>query len=90
MAARKKKVSDGKEEEIDILKHELVPEHRILAEAEKEKILEKFDIAARQLPRIQLSDPVAKRLGAKIGDVLEIKRKSPTAGVSLYYRHVVA
>lgn len=79
-----------KEKEIDILKNELVPEHKILSEEEKQKLMDKYNITARQLPRILVTDPVVKQIDAKIGDVLEVKRKSPTAGVSLYYRHVVA
>ncbi len=77
------------EKEIDVLRHELVPEHRIISEGEKEKVLEKFNITAKQLPKILGADPVVKQTGAKIGDVLEIKRKSQTAGESLYYRVVV-
>ncbi len=78
------------EKEIDVLKHELVPEHKILSEDEKEKLLKKFDISARQLPRILSADPSVKAMNAKIGDVLEVKRKSLSAGVAVYYRHVVA
>ncbi len=90
MAARKNKISDIKEKDIDVLKNELVPEHKILSDEEKQKLMDKYNITARQLPRILVTDPVVKQIDAKIGDVLEIKRKSMTAGVSLYYRHVVA
>lgn len=76
------------EKEIDVLKHELVPEHRVLSGGEKEAVLEKFNITAKQLPKILSTDPAAKQIGAKIGDVLEIKRKSQTAGEAIYYRHV--
>jgi len=97
LAAKKKKISapeaniPGKNErEIDVLKHELVPEHRILADGERDNLLEKFNIAAKQLPKIPGADPVAKAAGAKIGDVLEITRKSISAGVAVYYRLVIA
>lgn len=79
-----------KEREINILKHELVPEHRILSAEEKEKLLEKHNISIKQLPKILSGDPVAEKIDAKTGDILEIKRKSPTAGIIMYYRHVVA
>lgn len=85
----KDKVSHTKEKEINILKHELVPEHRILSKEEKEKFLERFNITARQLPKILITDAVVQQIGAKEGDVLEIKRKSPTAGITLYYRYVI-
>lgn len=90
LAARKNKISDVKEKDIDVLKNELVPEHRILSDEEKQKLLEKYNITAKQLPRILATDPVVKQIDSKIGDVLEIKRKSKTAGMSLYYRFVVA
>lgn len=90
MAEHKDKVSDINEKEINVLKHELVPEHRILSDGEREKLLEKFDITAKQLPKILSADPVVKGTGAKVGDVLEITRKSLSAGVAVYYRLVVA
>lgn len=78
------------EKEINVLKHELVPEQRILSDGEREKLLEKLDITARQLPKILSADPVVKEMDAKAGDVLEITRKSLSAGVAVYYRLVVA
>jgi DNA-directed RNA polymerase subunit H len=73
----------------DVLKHELVPKHEILSEEEKKELLKKYGISLKQLPRILLSDPVIKSLGAKVGDVIRITRKSETAGESIYYRVVV-
>ncbi|MBU3957496.1 MAG: DNA-directed RNA polymerase subunit H [Nanoarchaeota archaeon] len=97
MAAKKNKTGapevslPGKNErEINVLKHELVPAHRILADGERENLLEKFNIVAKQLPKILSADPVVKAADAKVGDVLEITRKSLSAGVAVYYRLVVA
>jgi len=75
--------------EFDVFTHELVPEHRILSEEEREALLKKYRIKISQLPQIRVSDPAVVALGAKPGDVLEIKRKSPTAGYYYYYRLVV-
>lgn len=75
--------------EVNILKHALVPEHTILSEEEKNKLLEKYNITLKQLPKIFLSDPVVKAKDAKPGDVLRILRKSPVAGTTEYYRLVV-
>ncbi|KPU63157.1 DNA-directed RNA polymerase subunit H [Thermococcus sp. MV5] len=72
-----------------IFDHVLVPEHRVLNEEEKEELLKKYNIKPSQLPQIKASDPVVQALEAKVGDVIEIKRKSPTAGVYYYYRIVV-
>ncbi|NJF26054.1 DNA-directed RNA polymerase subunit H [Thermococcus sp. Bubb.Bath] len=75
--------------EFNVFMHELVPEHRILGEEEREELLKKYRIKLSQLPQILASDPAAVELEAKPGDVIEIKRKSPTAGVYYYYRLVV-
>lgn len=42
------------------------------------------------LPYIWSQDPVAKWIGAKPGDIVEIMRKSRTAGSTPYYRFCVA
>jgi len=79
-----------KKDEINILKHELVPKHRILNEEEKKKLLEKYGIKLRGLPRISIKDPVIVAIEAKVHDVIEITRKSGTAGETKYYRLVVS
>lgn len=77
-----------KETNINILRHELVPEHIILKEEEKKALLEKYQITETQLPKIFTTDAVVKAIGAKKGDIIKIKRKSPTAGETIYYRLV--
>jgi len=42
-----------------------------------------------QFPKILKSDPVVNILGAKIGDLIKIIRKSETAKESVYYRVVI-
>jgi len=46
-------------------------------------------VESAQLPKIHITDPVVKETGAKVGDVLKILRKSPTAGESAFYRLVI-
>ncbi|BFI73463.1 DNA-directed RNA polymerase subunit H (EC 2.7.7.6) [Nanoarchaeota archaeon] len=75
--------------EIDITKHYLVPKHELLSEEEKQELLKKYNIRLSDLPRIKISDPAIKNLGAKPGDIVKIIRNSPTAGESVYYRVVV-
>ncbi len=73
----------------NILKHRLVPEHVILSEEEKKKLLEKYNIDEKQLPKILVRDPVVKAIGAKPGDVIKIIRKNELVGEVVYYRLVV-
>ncbi len=71
------------------MEHELVPEHILLTKEEAEELLKHLKIRKRQLPWIRASDPIARKLGARPGDVILIIRRSPTAGKSVYLRVVV-
>lgn len=70
--------------EIDVLSHVLVPEMKILKDSDKEKVLSKYGITDRQLPKMFVDDPAARSLGAKVGDVITIQRKDLTATYSSY------
>jgi len=72
-----------------ILDHELVPRHILLTKEERRQLLEQLKIQPEQLPWIRASDPVAKLIGAKPGDIVKIIRKSPTASEVIAYRFVV-
>ncbi len=71
------------------MRHEIVPEHRLLSEEEIEKTMASLGIKKEQLPKLSREDPIAKELDAKQGDVVEITRMSVTTGYALVYRHVV-
>lgn len=77
-----------------MLEHQLVPEHRLVAEAEAETVLKKLRITKDQLPKIHRSDPVIQVL-EKIegpideGRIIKVTRVSGTAGVSEAYRLVI-
>ena len=73
----------------DVMSHQLVPKHEILTEKESEDTLEHFNLRRDQLPKILITDPAVKRIGAKVGDIIKITRESPTAGVSVFYRIVI-
>lgn len=73
----------------DLFQHRLVPKHEIITPEQREQLLAQYRIQPYQLPQISSSDPTAKAIGAKPGDVLRIIRKSPTAGEQTAYRYVV-
>jgi len=83
--AKKKKTEPLK----NITRHELVPEHVILSDDEKQHILTKYDIDPSQLPKMITTDPVALSIGAKSGEIVKIIRESHTANKSIAYRLVV-
>ncbi|RLI34457.1 DNA-directed RNA polymerase subunit H [Candidatus Bathyarchaeota archaeon] len=74
---------------LNLFEHELVPKHEILTPEEREEVLRRYRIKPYQMPYIKASDPVARAIGAKPGDVLRIIRKSPTAGRYVSYRYVI-
>ncbi|HIP58533.1 MAG TPA: DNA-directed RNA polymerase subunit H [Archaeoglobus profundus] len=69
--------------------HILVPKHEVLSKEEAEEVLKLLGVKPEQLPKIRADDPIAKEIGAKVGDIVRIIRESPTAGVSIAYRLVV-
>jgi DNA-directed RNA polymerase subunit H len=76
-------------EEFDPRGHVLVPEHRILSKEEGEEVLRRYRAKPPQLPLLKDTDPVAKAIGAKAGDIVEVRRRSRTAGRAVAYRYVV-
>ncbi len=79
-----------KKQSFNVLEHEYVPPHRVLSPEEAARVLRELGVEPWQLPWISYNDPVVKAIGAKPGDIIEIKRKSPTAGEIIVYRVVVA
>jgi hypothetical protein len=78
--------------QFDITTHRKVPPHRILSTDEKKAFQEKFHIQtpATQMPLIDSQDPMALWIGAIPGDIVEVMRRSETAGGTPYYRFCVA
>jgi len=86
--SRKKKVV----EEVPSFKvttHLLIPKHELLVRAEADEILKNYHASPGQFPYLLSTDPVAKEIGAKPGDLVRVTRSSDTAGQSVYYRYVV-
>ncbi len=76
-------------EEAQLTQHFLVPQHIRLTDEQKREVLKKYNISSKQLPMIKISDPAIKDMGLKVNDVILVKRKSPTAKETEYYRLVI-
>jgi len=79
---------------INVMEHELVPEHYLLPEEEEKEVLEKLQITKDSLPKIKRSDPAVKVLEkiygpVKPGRIIRVVRKSQTSGKFTAYRVVV-
>ena len=71
----------------DPTKHKLVPKHTKLTPEEISTVMEKYLIKGKnQFPYIFHSDPIARWMGLKQGDVVKIDRYNENSGISYYYR----
>ncbi|MGI6022166.1 MAG: DNA-directed RNA polymerase subunit H [Methanoculleus sp.] len=74
---------------LDVLQHEMVPDHQIMSEEEVADLLVTYRVSLEQLPKIYHDDPAVRAIGADAGDVIRITRDSRTAGRAEAYRLVV-
>ena len=71
----------------NVLDHQMVPPHRIISEDEKKELFKNYNITDEsQLPDINRFDPVARVLGCRPGNIVEIVRPSKTSISAKYYR----
>lgn len=70
-------------------KHNLIPEHKLLTDKQKESLLKNINVTIKELPKIRIVDPNVQSLEAKSGDIIKITRQSRSAGESTYYRVVI-
>ena len=66
----------------------MVPEHILLSDEDKQKVLVKYNAREENLPRILSSDPAIIGLEAEPGDLILIRRKDVLSNYD-YYRIVV-
>jgi len=74
---------------LKIKSHVLIPKHVKLSDSEVKKVLEKYGVAVKELPKILRTDPAIADLNVDAGDVIKIIRKSEITGEIIYYRGVV-
>jgi len=73
--------------QFNILKHILVPEHKVMSEEETQNMMKYYNVMDKsQLPDISRFDPVARVIGLRPGQVCHIIRPSKTAIKTDYYR----
>ena len=86
--SNKIKIEVFSEEElgVNITKHKLMPLHYVLTDKERYAWLGESKISENQLPRILMSDPMARYYGMRRGDIVRIMRKSDTGGLYMMYR----
>lgn len=73
----------------NLFSHTLVPKHILLSKEEAQSVLKQYEIEPYQLPHLKASDPAARAIEAKTGNIVKIIRKSPTAGKAIAYRYVI-
>jgi DNA-directed RNA polymerase subunit H len=78
-----------KKSSFNVLEHVLVPKHELLSEEEKQEVLKRLGLKPEELPLLLATDPAARAIGAKPGDIVRVTRESPTAGRAIVYRLVV-
>tara|TARA_Y100000996_G_scaffold161499_2_gene125078 strand:- start:3384 stop:4004 length:621 start_codon:yes stop_codon:yes gene_type:complete len=73
--------------QFNILKHDLVPPHRVLTPEEDAEIRTKYNITDdSNMPDISRFSPVSQVIGIRPGQICEIIRPSKTAITSKFYR----
>ncbi|NPA84963.1 MAG: DNA-directed RNA polymerase subunit H [Crenarchaeota archaeon] len=78
-----------KSKKFSVLDHVLVPKHIKLSPEEAVEELRKWGLKVDQLPLMKASDPVARELDLKPGDIVKIIRKSEKAEEVVTFRYVV-
>ena len=71
----------------NILKHSMVPPHKIMSKEDKDKMMKQYNITSvSSLPEISRFDPVSAIILLRPGDICEITRNSKVSIEAKYYR----
>jgi DNA-directed RNA polymerase subunit H len=73
----------------NISKHILQPKHTILTNEQVKEVLTRFNLKLVNMPKITRENPMAKYIGARPNQVIQIERFNQTTGINMYYRLVI-
>ncbi|XP_010443508.1 PREDICTED: DNA-directed RNA polymerase subunit 5-like protein 1 [Camelina sativa] len=73
----------------NITEHKLINKYYVLDDQAKKELLKKYTVQDTQLPRILITDPLARYYGLKRGQVVKIKRSDVTSLDYYTYRYAV-
>ncbi|KAM0948789.1 putative DNA-directed RNA polymerase [Dioscorea sansibarensis] len=74
---------------VNITKHVLKPKHDVLTEEEKQALLKKYNVEESQLPRMLLTDAIARYYGLEKGQVVKVTYDGELTGNHVLYRCVM-
>ncbi|XP_057547656.1 DNA-directed RNA polymerase V subunit 5A [Amaranthus tricolor] len=73
---------------VNITRHVLKPKHQVLTPKEKEKLLKKYNLEDKQLPRMSVKDAIARYYGLERGQVLKVVYSGEITQSHVTYRCV--
>lgn len=73
---------------VNITKHALKPKHRVLTDEEKQRLLKKFNLEEKQLPRMLQKDAIVRYYGLEKGQVVKVTYSGEITESHISYRCV--
>lgn len=73
--------------QFNISKHRKVPHHKLLSDSEKAEIVKLYDV--EKMPKILSQDEMAKFIGARPGDVVEVTGMCQTSAENKRWRYCI-
>ncbi|KAH9649131.1 DNA-directed RNA polymerase V subunit 5A [Citrus sinensis] len=73
---------------VEMFQHVLKPKHQVLTDQEKEKLLKKYSIEEKQLPRMLKKDAIAQYYGLERGQVVKVTYSGEITESHVTYRCV--
>jgi len=73
--------------QFNISKHRKVPHHKLLSDAEKAEIVKMYEVD--KMPKIMSQDEMAKFIGARPGDVVEVTGMCQTSAENKRWRYCI-